>query len=162
MRTRIVYTKIWKDSFYSSLTTIEKLLFVYFITNEYVNIVHLYELPERVILFDTGVSKQELDNAKNKFEANRKIYFYKDFVYLANARRYESYIGDKNEKAKTTLYGQLSKDVLDWYYSIPDTPKIGVYIPPINHKSEIINHKSEISRELFEKKRKELQDKRII
>lgn len=118
------------------------------------NIIHLYELPTRVILFDTGVQQADLDNAKNKFEAHKKFYFYKDWVYLSNAKKYETYTGDRNEIAKQNTYKQLSKDVLDWFYKIPDTPQIGVYIPTINHKSETINKKPEIEGDIEKAKSK--------
>src|SRR3990167_2717563 len=120
MKTRIIHTKIWKDDYFATLNTAEKLLFVYFLTNEYVNIIHLYECPERVIMFDTGVSKEELDSAKNKFEATKKFRFHDSFVYIPNAYRYERYVGEKNDNAKQDLVRRLPKSVLDWFYSISD------------------------------------------
>ncbi len=124
MNSRLLYSKIYKDEFFSGLPIAEKFLFIYFLTNENVNIIHLYEITAREIVFDTSVSMEELENAKNKFHANKKFYFYKNFVYITNANRYQRFTGDTNEKAKQTLFSQLSKDVLDWFYSISDTPQI--------------------------------------
>lgn len=123
MVARLIYSKMWSDEFFTSLTAVEKVIFVYFLTNEAVNIINLYERPERVILFDTGVTAKELENAKNRMQAQNKIYFYKDFVYIANAHRYQEFTGDSNKKARQRLFSRLPIDVLDWYYSLPDTPQ---------------------------------------
>lgn len=118
MRTRIIQTKIWEDSYFSTLEPIEKLLFFYYITNPSITILFLYECPDKKVIFDTGVKIEDLQKAKAKFQEAGKIYFYKDFVYLANAYRYEEYSGEKNEKAKQTLIKQLKDDVYNWYLSL--------------------------------------------
>ena len=152
MKTRIVHTKIWSDAFYGDLSPIEKFLFLYFITNENVNIIHYYECPDRKIMFDTGVTREQLDKAKLKFETAGKIFFHGGYILLKNAHKYEEYTGEKNEKAKEDLLQKLDKGILDWYKGVlegKNTPidrgidegMIGVYIPTINHKSEIINQK---------------------
>lgn len=148
MKTRIVHTKIWKDDYFASLTPSEKLLFVYFLTNEYVNIIHLYECSDRVIQFDTGIDPELLDQIKNKFEASKKFRFNNGWIYIPNAYRYEKYVGQINEKAKLELISRLPKDILAWFYNISDTPintpidtpQIGT----INNKSKIINQKLEV------------------
>lgn len=150
MNSRIFYSKLFKDEFYASLTLAEKNLFIYFLFNMHINIIHLYEVSKREILFDTGVTTEELENAKNKFQANKKLYFYKNYVYIANANRYQRYTGERNQTAKETLFSQLPNDVLDWYYSISDTPQIPHRYPlkskpkPQSYKGGIINTTEEI------------------
>lgn len=122
MNSRIFYAKIFKDEFFAELTLAEKMLFIYFLFNLHVNIIHLYEVTKREVMFDTGVTSEELENAKNKFQANKKIFFYKNFVYLVNANRYQRFTGPDNETAKQRLLEQLPADVLEWYLSIADTP----------------------------------------
>lgn len=139
MMSRILYTKIWKDEFVAELNPTEKLLFIYFITNERVNIIHCYEVSDREIAFDTGMDRGIITRAKEKFQQAQKISFYKNYVLLRNADKYESYKGEKNELAKDKLESFMSQDVLDWYNNVLDrgidTPLMG----SINHKSEIIN-----------------------
>lgn len=148
MKTRIIQTKFWEDSFISSLTAIEKLIFLYYLTNEKVNIIFCYECPDKYAALDIGVSIEVLKKAQAKFAENGKMIFYKGYVKLLNADKYERYTGDKNEGAKQNLIREMSPDVLAWYNNVIDTP---IYtpmdrgeIPSINHKSEIISHKSEI------------------
>ena len=142
MLTRILYTDIWLDQFFIGLTRDEKLLFIYFLTNERVNIIHLYQCPDRRIVADTGIDTPIIKKAKEKFEKARKMFFKDGFIFLKNAHRYEKYEGPKNETAKSKLFSRLSKSILDWYNKLSDTP-IDRGIDTL-HKSEIINHKSEI------------------
>lgn len=147
MISRLVYSKIWTDDFFAELTPSEKLLFLYFLTNEKINILHLYEVPAREIAFDTGLTLEEIDNIKNKFQAKEKLRFYKNYVYISNASRYQEYRGEKNESAKLKLTRQLPKDVLDWYYNLSDR---GIYTQSIPSviKTEIVNEiKTEIKGE---------------
>lgn len=138
MKTRILHTQFWKDEYIGTLTPSEKLLFLYFITNECVSIIHLYKISERQVLFDTGIDKATILKAKRKFVTDGKIFFYKDYVFLRNANRYERYIGEKNEAAKQREVANLSSDVLDWYNKLLDTPMdTPIYtpsIPPINQR----------------------------
>lgn len=147
MKTRILYTKIWQDSFFVSLSSAEKLAFIYYLTNDQVNIIHFYECPDRRVMFETGITAPVLQAFKIKLQANKKMYFCKDYVFLVNAIRYESYTGEKNEEAKKKTIQLLSSDVLAWYKDIIDRGiDRGIDtqpIPPINHKSEIIIQKSE-------------------
>jgi hypothetical protein len=143
LKTRIVHTKFWNDSFILSLNPTEKLLFIYLLTNEQVNIIHLYECPDEKILFDTGIDRGILQKAKDKFEKAGKIYFKDGFIYLKNSYKYEKYVGEKNDLAKQNLYNQLNGSILKWHRGIDrgiDTPRIGT----INHNTEIRNHKSKI------------------
>ncbi len=122
MIARLLYTKIWKDSFFAGLDPLEKLLFIYYIANEKVNTIHLYESADRETMFDTGVTPQQLERAKNKFQAAGKLHFFKDFVFIANASRYQTFTGEKNEEAKQKLLRQIPTEVLNWFYNLNDTP----------------------------------------
>lgn len=150
MKTRIIHTKIWKDPWFADLLPTEKLLFIYFITNEKVNIIHLYEVSSREITFDLGLTTSQIEQAKIKFQKANKLFFKDDYVFLVNAFKYEQYTGEKNDKARQSLLNQLPKPILGWYESITsgeytpiDTPIDRGQIGSINHKSEIINKKTE-------------------
>lgn len=145
MKTRILQTKIWKDSYFSSLNHSERLLFLYLLTTERVNILHCYEVTSREISFDTGINTPMVDDIKAKFKKDNKFDFYKDWVRIINAYKYEDYRGEKNDTAKEKLLREMSEDVLAWYKGVLDrgidrgidTPSIG----SINHNTEIISNK---------------------
>lgn len=148
MQTRILYTKIWEDDFFCELTPSEKVVFIYYITNNAVNILHCYECPNRKVAFETGVSLDTIEKAKAKFTASGKMSFFSNYVYLANASKYETFTGEKNESAKAKIKSRMSHDVLDWYEAILDRGiDRGIYTPSIgarSQKSEIRSKKSEI------------------
>lgn len=138
MKNRLIETKFWKDSYIVTLTVEERLLYLYLLTNERVNIIHCYEITEREILFDTGIDRGILQKAKEKFQQDGKITFYKEYVFLNNSDKYESYTGELNEKAKLKLQKQMPVDVYEWYRGIY-TP---IYTTPI--PLEIRDKRSEI------------------
>ena len=139
MKTRIVETKFWKDAYIVNLSKDQRLLYLYYLTNERVNIIHCYEITDREVMFDTGIDRGIIEVSKKTFEKDKKFSFYRDYVFLLNAYKYESYVGEKNDNAKIKLYNQMPKDVFEWYRGIY-TPLIG----SISHKSEIIDHRSEV------------------
>lgn len=157
MKTRILHTRFWKDSYIRKLTAGEKLIYIYLITNEKVNIIHCYELDIDEIVFDVGLAKANILQALAKFQKDGKIAYARGWLFLGNAMKYEEYKGPKNEKAKRQLLQEMSKPVLDWYNNVCDRGIIGVYIPPINHKSKYINNKERVV-----KGKQELDNKEFI
>lgn len=143
MQTRILQTRIYRDSWFNELTPIEKLTFIYLLTNEYVTLIWLYECPDKRILYELGISQSQLNSCKEKFSTDGRVAFKEGWVFLVNSYKYETYSGDKNESAKQKMLSTISKSILDWYKSILDrgidrgmhTPSI----PPISHNTISIN-----------------------
>lgn len=135
MKTRIVHTKIWSDSWFLSLSRASKILFLYLITNERIGLSGIYEIPEGKIMYETGLTSSDLEQAKK--DISEKATFHRDWVKIHNIDRYQSFTGSKNEIAKEKEIKQISPEVIDTL-SIP-------YRYPIdslsNHKSEIRNKK---------------------
>jgi len=141
MITRIIYTEIWQDNFFSELSKQEKLLFLYYLTNESVNIIHLYRCNNQRASADTGIDTPIILKAQTKFSKENKMFFKNGYVFLKNAHKFEKYEGEKNDIAKRKLFGRLSKSIMDWYINMSDTP---IDTPmDRDYKSETINNKSE-------------------
>lgn len=136
MKTRILYTEIWQDDFFSELNPSEKLLYIYYLTNDSVNIIHLYRCQPMRVSADTGIDTPIVLKAQQKFEEAGKIFFKNGYVYLKNAHRFESYVGEKNEIAKDKLFNRLSNEIIDWYSNICDRGIDRVPIGTRNKKSE--------------------------
>lgn len=171
MKTRILHTKFFKDPYVGRLTVFTKLYYLYLLLNEKVNIIHCYELTEREVLFDTGIPVEEIIKSKAELQDSGKVLFYKDYIFLVNARKYETYSGELNEKAKEKLISEMSCDVQEWYRGIDrgieefnDPFKFinqqseggihrGIYTPQIgtiSNNTEIINNKGESEGEILE------------
>jgi len=70
---RSVSTAFWSDPFIEELTPSEKLLYLYFITNEKTNMLGIYELSIKKISFETGLNKETVLKALESFERINKI-----------------------------------------------------------------------------------------
>lgn len=99
MKTRIVHTRFWKDEYVSNLTAKEKLLFLYLLTNECVNMCGIYELPDKYICVDLGLTLAELEKAKEKFQTDKRFYFDRGWIKIFRHEKYNSYGKGMQEKA---------------------------------------------------------------
>ena len=81
---RYINTKIWSDSWVSELDPIEKLLFLYILTNERTNIAGIYELPIKIMSIETGIEKQMIENILNRFKKDQRVEFLNGWIIIAN------------------------------------------------------------------------------
>lgn len=142
MKTRIIHTKIYfEDDWFYELTVENKFLFIYLITNSHIGLTGLYELAERVILSETKLKPEDLADAKKVFEQSGKIFFYKDWIYLVNSKKYAQYIGDRNKVASNRELSLIPQDVLRYFTNTVSIPYTYPIDTPINNKPKIINQK---------------------
>ncbi len=80
----MINTKFWDDAYSSNLDPIEKLLFLYFLTNTSSNICGIYEIPLKKIANETGVDKDMVEKVISRFEKDHKIYYRSGWVGLVN------------------------------------------------------------------------------
>jgi len=140
MKTRIVHTRFWNDSFVCELNQKEKLLFIYLLTNEKVNLIGIYELPDKYIKADLEITQPELDAAKRKFQIANKIIFLNGWVKIVNHDKYNSYQGAKTGIARDRELTEVPKELVEYQGSI-DTSIDTSSDTPNNQKSETINNK---------------------
>lgn len=154
MQTRIVHTKVWKDEWFVSLSPQSKILWLYLLTNEHVNIVGVFELSDRVMIFDTGLSNKELQAAKS--EITGKAFFYNGYVRLLNVNRYNSYSGQKLDEARKKQIGQIPLEISEHLMGIDTSINTSIHTTDNhNHKH---NHKPEIKKEEKEEKGKSVSE----
>jgi hypothetical protein len=142
MKTRIVFTKIWKDTYFSNLTQIEQLSFLFLITNDSVGLTGIYELDDRSITSALKITQTQLNKIKEKFMSDNKISFYNGWIKIINHDKYNNYSGIKNEVAVNREFSLISREIIE------NLDRVSIGYPRVadtlnNHKSEIINHKSE-------------------
>jgi len=81
---RSVNTRFWEDTFIEELSISEKLLFLYLLTNSQTNILGIYEISIKRISYDTGLNKETVQKAFERFGKVQKAYFKDNFVILPN------------------------------------------------------------------------------
>ena len=79
---RPIRNKIWHDEWFLSLLPAEKLFWLFLLTNEYVHISGIYELPKTLISPLTGIV--EWQSIVDKFIKDGKIEYKEGFVYIRN------------------------------------------------------------------------------
>lgn len=81
-RLRSVNTKFWDDPWTQELSISERLLFLYLLTNPLTNLIGVYEISKRRILFDTGLTSDQLEKALKRFEKDSKCFYDEDSNHI--------------------------------------------------------------------------------
>lgn len=81
---RYINTHFWDDSYVVELDPIEKLLFLYFLTNPLTNIAGAYEVSLRRVAFDTGIDREMIVKILARFETANKIIYRDGWILITN------------------------------------------------------------------------------
>lgn len=85
---RMLNTRIWSDNWMSQLDPIEKLLFLYFLTNSYTNISGIYEMPVKIAAVETGIDPTMIDKVLTRLHP--KVITINGWVILPNFPKYQN------------------------------------------------------------------------
>ncbi len=119
---RYINTKFWNDGYVSMLDPIEKLLFIYFLTNEHTNISGFYEIPKKLIGVETGIDVSMLDKILPRIE--EKIRYFDGYIIIKNFVKHQE-TGSLNVKTGILnclkeININLLKDVINkGFYELP-------------------------------------------
>lgn len=72
---RQLYTDFWSDGFIVDLTAQEKYFYLYLMTNPKTTQCGIYELPKNIIVWETGYSREIIDNLLQRFTKYKKILY---------------------------------------------------------------------------------------
>ena len=116
-KNRIVNTKFWDDSYIIDLDPIEKLLFLYLLTNPLTNIAGIYEVQNRRIAFDTGIDKEMVEKILGRFERDGKIVRKGDWLFIKNFIKNQSL----NPSVLSGIRKELSNLPIDFLEQLGDS-----------------------------------------
>lgn len=139
MKTRIIQTRFWDDDFVNGADIYTQHLYIYLLTSQYINLCGIFQLPERKIMFEAKLSEKQFDSAKKSLEESGKVFFYRGWVFVTNARKnnnYENY--DGNKRALGRELEKVPTEVKDYFNS---SPTLVSQYTDSNNKSEIRNNK---------------------
>lgn len=88
---RSVSTHFWNDNFVIDLDPLEKLLFLYLLTNPNTNMLGIYELHVRKIAFETGIDKDMVVKIFDRFTEGGKVKYMDGYVILPNFLKNQSF-----------------------------------------------------------------------
>ena len=142
MKTRIVHTRFWQDSFVATLNHKEKLVFIYLLTNDRVSLTGIYELPDKYILIDLDLSKEELEVIKQKLSG--KIDFVSGWIVIVKHDLYNSYSHGKAGIARNKELTEIPLKIRQYVSKKYTTTNTSIHTSmDTYHKPETINHKLE-------------------
>lgn len=119
---RYIHTSFWSDPYIETLDTKEKLLFLYFITNELIDLCGIYEISKKKICFETSLSLLELEKTIDKFSKSWKIYYIDGYVYVKNFQKHQKTGSPSIEqwiKRSMDNIPQHIKDMIQGGYTLP-------------------------------------------
>lgn len=96
MRYRPFNTSFWYDSYIGELTNSERVLFIFLFTNPRVTTCGIYEFPDKQISGLLDIQRSELETIKSKFEADRRFYFHRGWIYIANFSTHNRFSSAEN------------------------------------------------------------------
>lgn len=138
MKTRILHTRIWEDNYFSKLSVLEKLTFIYLLTNDKVSLTGIYEMPDKYLCFNLDASEEDIKKIKEKFQRDNKFIFKNGWIKIVNHDKYNSYTHGKSGIARDKELSSIPED-LKLNNTSMDTSIDSTSIPTINHKSKTIN-----------------------
>lgn len=107
---RSVNTHFWNDNYIIDLDPIEKLLFLYLLTNPNTNMLGIYELHVRKIAFETGIDKDMVLKIFNRFTEANKVKYLDGYVILQNFLKNQSFNGNM-ETSAVKVWNELPVDI---------------------------------------------------
>jgi len=87
-KSRMLKTRFWTDGFIITLDPVEKLLFLYLLTNQYTSICGIYECPLKVMAFETGIDRDAFERVIERFKG--RIHYKNNWVYIRNFIKHQS------------------------------------------------------------------------
>ncbi len=87
---RLINTKTWDEEWFTELNIIEKLLFLYFLTNPLTDISGGYEISIKRMVFDTGIERDEVLKTLEKFGEAKKVFYRDGWIFVENFIKHQA------------------------------------------------------------------------
>ena len=115
---RYVSTCFRDDSYISKLWPMDKLLFLYFLTNPLSNVAWIYEISIKRMCFDTWLTKVQVEKTIKKFSKDDKIFHIDDYLYIKNFKKHQNLENSKIKKWVENVMSTIPKSITDKIWAI--------------------------------------------
>lgn len=109
---RYVNTRFWDDNYIVSLDPIEKLLFLYFLTNPLTEVSGAYEIQLKRVALDTGIDRDMVQKILNRFADEDRIIYRDGWIFIANFIKHQT-DNEKINKGIETLINTAPEWIRD-------------------------------------------------
>lgn len=110
---RYLDTRFWDDNYIIDKDPIEKLLFIYLLTNPLTNILGIYEISLKRIAFDTGIDREMVLKILKRFEEDDKVKYEKGYIVLKNFTKHQK-SNPKIDKGIEVLIQEVPIELVGW------------------------------------------------
>ena len=108
---RSLNTAFWSDTWVEELEPMQKLLFIYLVTNEKTNMLGIYEASVKKISFETGIVPLVVKTYLKDFEKAEKVKYIDNRVILINYMKHQNYNTNMKKSAIDT-YNDLPSSLM--------------------------------------------------
>jgi len=114
MSEKTINSGFWRDDYIEDLNTDEKTLFLYLLTNEYSNVIGIYEISTIFMAIDTEIKREKVIEILNKFQKDDKIYFLnRKWIGIKDIFKYtKKFGGPKMEIAIANILKKVPSEII--------------------------------------------------
>jgi len=135
---RSINTAIWDDPYIRNLSIKEKLIWMYMLSNRLTTMAGIYEITIDKIGFDTNVKFDFIKSTFKKFEQDKKIYYYENYLVMRNHLK-NHHMNTNMEKGAMKVINDLPDNVKIFLFdSVKKVPKTFDKLRRIMLNKEII------------------------
>lgn len=110
---RSISTKIWCDPWFEDLSSSQKLLFIYLITNDRTNMLGVYEVSIKKIAFETSLTSNQIKDFLSEFEKAKKVKYVNNHIILFNFLKNQKFNPNMKKSAIDIYNNVLTKLEVD-------------------------------------------------
>lgn len=105
----MINTRFWNDNFVASLNPLERYLFLYFLTNEHTNIAGVYELPIRLMAFETKIRVDAIMRMMERLKG--KVFYIDGWVYIKNFQKHQTTSSEKVQRGIEMEMARIPQEI---------------------------------------------------
>lgn len=128
---RFIDTHFWSDTWVDELGRDERYFFLYLLTNDKTSIAGVYEIPLKMIAFETGFNKQEVMNMFQNLQ--HKVRYINGWVVLRNGIKNQNFSNIKIARGIEIILEECPSELLE-FIEIP--AKIGGAVDKYKKKNK--------------------------
>jgi len=108
---RYINSKIWQKNWFLEIDSYEKLVYIFLLSNQYSNIIGVYQVSIKLIEVFTKINNVE--PIFKKLKNINKIDFYENWIFIKDFSDYQPFKGNKMKQTIEKIFKEIPRDVID-------------------------------------------------
>ena len=116
MKARQIQTRYWDDGFISTAQWQSRYVYLYILTCSAINLTGIFQLSDRKISFETGLSNEDVEIGLQELAVHKKVLSYRGWVYVPNSFKNNRYWkSSKVVEAWEIEFSQINSEALSFF-----------------------------------------------